>query len=111
MVAGQPQYVLNDYEVKEENIEKRKEVGGQGGGFKSQGGPLKKVGMKKINPGAKKEEEKIKEEEEKKKAEDALKQEANNQLLKQKKGPDDLGEWDYIYGAFELFTVNLIFNF
>ena len=55
---------------------------------------------------AKKEEDRVKEEEEKKKQEDALKLEANLQVQKQKKGPDDLNEWDYLYGAFELFTNN-----
>ena len=107
VISGLPTLILNDYEIQEENLEKRKEAAAGGAGFKStQGGPQKKVGLKKPLQATKKEEEKAKEDEEKKKQEEALKQEANLQVQKQKKGPDDLGDWDYLYGAFELFTNN-----
>lgn len=109
VIPGPQKLVLNDYELQEEALEKRKEVAAAGGGgFKGgQAGPQKKIGMikKPMVQTTKKEEEKNKEDEEKKKQEEALKQEAGAQLQK-KKGPDDLGDWDYLYGAFELFTNN-----
>lgn len=108
VASGPPTLVLNNYEANEENMEKRKETAaGAAGGFKSgQAGLQKKVGLKKSAQATKKEEEKAKEDEERKKQEDALKVEANLLLQKQKKGPDDLNDWDYLYGAFELFTNN-----
>ena len=109
VISGPPTLILNDYEIQEENLEKRKEAAAGGGaGFKSgQTGQPKKVGLKKpMAQSTKKKEERIKEDEEKKKQEEALKQEANLQVQKAKKGPDDLGDWDYLYGAFELFTNN-----
>lgn len=60
-----------------------------------------------MNPASKKEEEKQKEEEEKKKLEDKQKEEAAALQAKQKKPGEELGEWDYLYGAMELFTVML----
>lgn len=108
VIPGPQKLVLNDYELQEEALEKRKEVVAGGAGFKAggPGGQPKKIGLKKpIAQATKKEEEKVKEEEEKKKQEEALKQEAGVQLQK-KKGPDDLVDWDYLYGAFELFTNN-----
>ena len=107
VVSGPPTLILNDYEIQEENLEKRKEAAAGGAGFKSGQAQAKKPGMKKpMTQATKKEEEKAKEDEEKKKQEDALKQEATLQAQKAKKGPDDLVDWDYFYGAFELFTNN-----
>ncbi len=65
-----------------------------------------------MNPAAKKEEEKQKEEEEKKKLEEIQKQEAAALQAKQKKPGEDVGDWDYLYGALELFTVsfNLLYR-
>ena len=106
VVSGPPTLILNDYEIQEENLEKRKEAAAGGAGFKSGQVQAKKPGMKKPTQATKKEEEKAKEEEEKKKQEEALKQEATLLAQKAKKGPDDLADWDYFYGAFELFTNN-----